>query len=68
MGRNKTKRTLARLKVALHEAGVTQQAVADAAGTTKPHVCNVLAGRAASANVINTAKRLLAEKNESAVA
>ena len=55
-------RSLARLKVALHRAGITQQQVADAAGVVVPTVCHVLAGRAVSANVINTAKRLLAAR------
>ena len=55
-----THQSLARLKRALQRAGITQQRVADAAGVTKPSVCHVLAGRAVSANVVNTAKRLLA--------
>ncbi len=55
-------RKIARLKRAIKLAGITQQQVADAAGVTKPTVCQVLAGRAVSANVVGTAKRLLAER------
>jgi len=53
-------RSLARLKASLHRAGITQQQVALAAGVVVPTVCHVLAGRAVSANVVGTAKRLLA--------
>jgi transcriptional regulator with XRE-family HTH domain len=57
-----TQRTLARLKRALQRHGITQLRVAQEAGVGKYHVCHVLAGRAVSRNVVNTAKRLLAEK------
>lgn len=56
-------RTLARLKSALQRHGIPQKSVASAAGVSKHMVCHVLAGRAVSANVVDTAKRLIeAEK------
>ena len=68
IGLVKSKRKLARLKADLHEARITQARVAAASGTSTQHVCNVLAGRVVSANVVNAAIRLLAEKAEHAVA
>lgn len=62
-------RTLARLKSSLQRHGISQNAVANAAGVTKHMVSHVLAGRAKSANVVDHAKRLIAEaKAEPAVA
>ncbi len=56
-----TRRTLARLKQQLHEHGIQQKTVAEAAGVSKHMVSHVLAGRAVSANVVATVKRLVAE-------
>ncbi len=53
--------SLARLKRRLQRAGIRQQDVAEAAGISTVHVCNVLAGRDTSRKVVTTAKRLLAE-------
>lgn len=55
---------LARLKHRLQRRGITQIAVAERAGVTKTHVCNVFAARDPSANVIQAAKDLLAEAIE----
>jgi len=55
-------RKLERLGRRLRRAGITRQRVAEEAGVTRPHVSHVLAGRWASANVIATAERLLAEQ------
>lgn len=52
---------LARLKQSLRRHQVTQIAVAERAGVTKVHVCNVLAGRDDSAKVVRAAKDLVAE-------
>lgn len=64
----KPPRTLARLKRQLHDLGISHQRVADEATRTSPRgscgiatVSNVLAGRHKSANVVATAKRLIAE-------
>lgn len=56
------KPTLIRLKRQLKAAGIPQVRVAEAAGVSKVHVCNVLAGRHASQRVVDTAKRLIAER------
>ena len=53
--------SLARLKRRLQKAGVRQQDVATAAGVTKVHVCNVLAGRDQSRKVLDAARQLLEE-------
>jgi len=58
--------SLARLKRRLQKAGIRQQTVAEAAGVTKVHVCNVLAGRDQSQKVVETAKRLLADHQNGA--
>lgn len=47
----------------MQEAGITQLQVAMAAGVVKQTVTHVLSGRYRSANVVATAKRLLAEAN-----
>lgn len=57
---------LARLKLRLKRRGITQIAVAERAGVTKTHVCNVFAGRDPSAKVVLAAKALLAEAYASA--
>ncbi len=54
--------SLARLKRRLQRAGIRQQDVAEAAGVSTVHVCNVLAGRDPSRKVITEAKRLLAAR------
>ncbi len=53
--------TLTRLKRDLKRRGITQTQVAEAAAVGRTLVVHVLAGRAKSQNVVNTAKRLLAE-------
>jgi hypothetical protein len=55
-------RTLLRLRNALQRAGIPHGQVAAEAGVSKFMVSHVLNGRAKSANVIATIKRLLAEK------
>lgn len=55
-----TKRPL-RIKFALKRAGITQGQVARAAGVHFTVVSHVLHRRVVSANVVNTAKRLLAQ-------
>ena len=57
---------LARLRRQLKAHGITQLAVAEAAGATPPHVCNVLAGRDKSRKVVEAAKRLLADRQNGA--
>lgn len=52
-------RTLARLKAALDRLGIAQNDVATAAGVSKHMVSHVLHGRAKSANVVATARRLI---------
>lgn len=52
---------LARFKARLQRNGVKQTAIAERAGVSTVHVCNVLAGRDISAKVILAAKELLAE-------
>jgi transcriptional regulator with XRE-family HTH domain len=59
-------RKLTRLGRRLQRAGITRQAVALEAGVTKAHVSHVFAGRYASANVVATAERLLAERQPEA--
>jgi transcriptional regulator with XRE-family HTH domain len=54
--------TLARLKKQLKARGITHERVAEAAGVGRTLVVHVLAGRAKSANVVATAKRLLIEQ------
>lgn len=54
-------RTLARLKKQLKAHRITHDRVAKAADVGRTLVVHVLAGRAKSQNVIDTAKRLLAE-------
>ena len=57
-----------RIKFALKRAGITHAEVARAAGVHFTVVSHVLARRVVSANVVNTAIRLLAEHaDESAV-
>jgi hypothetical protein len=58
-----TGRTLARLRRQLQQAGITHQAVGDAADppVRKQTVTHVLAGDYRSMNVIQAARRLLAE-------
>ena len=63
-----TQASLARLKARLQRRGIRQEDVAAAAGVSKVHVCNVLAGRDPSRKVIDAVKRLLAEKTEKAIA
>lgn len=52
--------SLARLKRKLKRHGITQDEVAREAGVGRTLVVHVLAGRAKSANVVATVKRLLA--------
>jgi len=52
---------VARLRRRLKARGITQVALASAAGVSPVHVCNVLAGRDQSRKVVEAAKRLLAE-------
>lgn len=52
---------LADLRAACKRLGITQMAIAHAAGVTRPMVVNVFAGRATSRNVIDTIRRLIAE-------
>lgn len=49
----------ARLKKRLLAAGIRWIDVASAAGATRPHVCNVLAGRDRSQKIVEAAERLL---------
>lgn len=56
------KRSVFRIKQKMRRLGVTQRAVAAAAQVTQPMVCNVLAGRYVSANVLDAAERLIAER------
>jgi hypothetical protein len=53
----------AAMKKLLREARIPQSAVAEAAGVTRQAVCHVLAGRAVSARVLDTARRLLDERS-----
>ena len=62
-----TAATLARLRTALHRHGIAQKDVATAAEVSKFMVSHVLAGRAKSAHVVATAKRLIAEAKAAGV-
>lgn len=55
------KPNLAELKSACKRHGITQDRIAEAAGVTRPLVVNVFAGRSTSRNVVETARRLVAE-------
>ena len=50
------------LKRRLRAARITQDALARAVGRTRPHINNVLAGRAKSRPVVEAALRLIAER------
>ncbi|MBM4114111.1 MAG: hypothetical protein FJ253_12205 [Phycisphaerae bacterium] len=63
-----TRTTLARLRKQLHDRGIQQKTVAAEAGVSKHMVSHVLAGRAVSANVVATAKRLIADAKAKACA
>lgn len=63
-----TERSLARLKHGLDRHGIKQVDVARAANVSKHMVCHVLAGRAVSAPVVATMKRLIAEAETKATA
>jgi predicted transcriptional regulator len=54
--------TLARLKRRAKRLGITQAAIAEAAGVKPTLICHVFAGRAKSRNVVRTARRLIAER------
>jgi predicted transcriptional regulator len=56
-----------RIKKLLKSVGITQDQVAEAAGVGRTCVSHVLSGRLKSANVVETARRLLAEAREKAV-
>jgi len=56
-----TAEELADLKAACKRHGITHDAIAAAAGVTRPLVVNVLAARDRSRNVVETASRLVAE-------
>ena len=56
-----TQGQIARLRSELHRHGIKQRDVAEAAGVTKHMVCHVLARRAVSRNVVETAKRLISD-------
>jgi transcriptional regulator with XRE-family HTH domain len=60
----KPNQTLARLARELKRRRITQLAVAAEAKVSPAHVCNVLAGRDKSSDVLDAAKRLLAEPAE----
>ena len=52
---------LIRLRRDLRRAGISLRRLAREAGISEPHACNVLAGRHKSRNVVDTARRLLAQ-------
>jgi hypothetical protein len=54
--------TLARLKSKSKRLRITNDRIADEAGVGRTLVVHVLAGRAKSANVVKTIKRLIAEE------
>lgn len=58
---------IARLRADLQRHGIKQGDVAREAGVTKHMVCHVLARRAVSANVVASAKRLIAAAKTRAV-
>lgn len=60
--------TLQRLKRQLKRVGITHERVAAEAGVGRTLVVHVLAGRAKSANVVATVKRLIAEAKNTATA
>ena len=59
---------LARLKKQLKALGITQDQVAEAAGVVRTCVSHVLSGRLKSANVVETARRLVREAKVKALA
>lgn len=61
MNQTKAKPKIQRLRNRLKAYGISQQAVAAAAGVSPVHVCNVLAGRDKSQKVLDTVNRLLAD-------
>lgn len=52
---------IAELKAACRRYGITQDEVAEEAGVTRPLVVRVLGGHKRSANVVETARRLVAD-------
>jgi hypothetical protein len=58
---------LAGLRVLCKEYGITHDAIAKAAGVSRPLVVNVFAGRATSRNVLETAQRLVRTAQQRAV-
>ena len=53
---------IARLKRQLQSRGIKQTVVASEAGVSKHMVCHVLAGRAVSAKVVATVRRLIGDR------
>jgi predicted transcriptional regulator len=61
-----TKPDLIQLRADCKRLHVTQDAIANAAGVTRPLVVNVFAGRSTSGNVIETVLRLIAKAEKRA--
>lgn len=61
MSQTKAKPKVTRLRRRLKASGISQVALAAAAGVSPVHVCNVLAGRDTSRKILEVAERLIEE-------